>query len=97
MVLQKEREIKEKIAAVKKEADLALQEKRTQLEKKFEAVSLSASEINQLNLAKEKKLKDIEQIFQEKIQKGLEDLAKIKKEKLGRAVDYLMEKVLCLK
>lgn len=97
LVLQKEQEIKEKIEAAKREADLVLQEKKIELEKKFEKVSLTAKEAEQFNLAKEKKLQAIEQAFQEKTQKGLEGLAKIKKEKLARAVDYLVEKILCLK
>lgn len=97
LVLQKEQEIKEKIEAVKKEAGLALQEKKIQLEERLEKISLTAKEAEQLNLIKEKKFRAQEQAFQEKIQKGLEGLAKIKKEKLVKAADYLVEKILCLK
>lgn len=97
LVLQKEQEIKEKIEAARKEADLALQEKKFQLEKKLEGVSLSATEAEQLKLAKEKRIQNIEQSFQEETQKKLSELTKIKKEKLNQAVDYLVEKILCLK
>jgi len=97
LVLQKEQEIKEKIEAAKKETDLALQGKKLQLEKKLEDVSLSATEAEQLKLAKEKRIQNIEQSFQEKTQKKLSELAKIKKEKLAEAADYLVEKILCLK
>ena len=97
LVLQKEREIKEKIEAVKQEADLFLQEKRSQLEKKLEEVSLTPNEKEQIKSAKEKKLKTIEQAFQEKTQKELSLMLAIRKEKLNKAVDYLTERILCLK
>lgn len=97
LVLQKEQEIKEKIETAQKEADLALQQKKAQLDKKLEGVSLANSEAEQINLAKEKKLKSIEQEFQEKTQKGLGDLLKIKKSKSVEAVDYLKERILCSK
>ncbi len=97
LVLQKEQEIKEKIEAAKKEADLVLQGKKLQLEKKLENVSLSVVETEQLNLAKEKRIQSIEQLFQEKIQENLGELAKIKKEKFVKATGYVVEKILCLK
>lgn len=97
LVLQKEQEIKEKIEAARKEADLALQGRKLQLEKKLGEVSLSAAEAEQLKLAKEKRIQNIEQSFQEKTQKKLSELTKIKKEKLNQAADYLVEKILCLK
>ncbi|MFH0739943.1 MAG: hypothetical protein V1819_02465 [bacterium] len=97
LVLQKEQEVKEKIETAQKSADLALQEKKLELEKKLNSISPSPSDIEQLSLAKEKKFQAIKQLFEEKTKKGLEDVAKIKKEKLGLAVDYLVEKILCLK
>ena len=97
LVLQKEQEIKEKIEAVRKEADLTLQEKRSFLEKKFGEVYLTAQEEKQIKEVKEKKMESIKQAFQEKTQKELSLLAPIKKEKLNKAVDYLSQRILCLK
>ncbi len=97
LVLQKEQEIKEKIEAVRKEADLTLQEKRSFLEKKFGEVYLTAQEEKQIKEVKEKKMESIKQAFQEKTQKELSLLASIKKEKLNKAVDYLSQRILCLK
>lgn len=97
LILKKEQEIKEKIELAKKEADLFLQEKRSQLEKKLKEFSLTQKEKEQIETAKEKKLKAIEQIFQEKTQKELSLMLNIKKEKLNKAVDYLIERILCLK
>lgn len=97
LVLQKEQEIKEKIEATKKEADLALQEKKLQLEKKFGDVLLNDQDAKQLSLAKEKKLQAKEQLFEEKTQKELSELAKTRKDNLSKATDYLVEMILCLK
>ena len=97
LVLQKEQEIKEKIETAQKEADLALQKRKAQLEKKLEEVSLPSNEADQLKIAKERKFQAIEVVFQEKTQKGLDDLLKIKKNKLTEAVDCLKEKILCSK
>lgn len=97
MVLQKEQEVKEKIEAAKKEADFYLQEKKSQLEKKLAEACLSPDEKAQIKSAKEKKLQAIEQDFKEKTQKELFGLAKIKKERIDKAVNCLTDRILCLK
>ncbi len=96
-VLQKEQEQKEKIEKAKEEADLAIHNKKAQLEKKLEGVSLGEKEITQMKVMKEKKLQEIENVYQAKTAQALERLSKIKKEKLSKAADYLVEKILCLK
>ncbi|MDD5433060.1 MAG: hypothetical protein PHE77_00140 [Candidatus Pacebacteria bacterium] len=97
LVLQKEQEIKEKIEAAKKEADLILQEKKAQLEKKLGSVSLKSNKAEQLRLVKEEKFQALETLFQEKNRKALNELSEIKKAKFNTAVNYLTEKILCLK
>ncbi len=97
LVLQKEQEVKEKINKAKEQAEQALEEKRSELKKKLESVSLKAEESKQLDTAKKKKIDALEKLFLEKNQKGLNDLLKIQQEKSPKAVDYLVEKILCSK
>jgi len=97
LVLQKEQEVKEKIETAKKNAELILQEKKTQLEKKLGGVFLDPQQEAQINSTKQKKLQAIEKKFQEKTQELVGELEKTKKENFNKASQYVVERILCLK
>ncbi len=97
LVLQKEQEVKKRINKAKEQAEVALEDRKNQLKKKLESISLKAEESGQLDIAKKKKIDALEKLLLEKNQKEFDDLLKIEKEKSPQAVDYLVEKILCLK
>jgi len=97
IILQKEQEQKEKIETTQKEAETAISQTKVQLEKQFENISLSKEVLQEIKKEQEKKLHALEKAYEEKTAKALVDLEKIKKEKLAQTVDYLLEKILCLK
>lgn len=98
LVLQKEQEIKERIEAAQKEADLAVKEKKMFWEKELEKVAQDEQEIVELEAAKNKKIKAIEEKYQkEESEIGSEKNREMKREKLEKAAEHLKEMVLCLK